>query len=80
MLYEITYLSKVPITYGKCLECDQQAISSDPTAYAAMNSISREENRFYKLRRIILNICDMAGFEILGPLILIDKKTKKVWR
>lgn len=53
---------------------------SDPTAYAAMNNISREEDRFRKLRRIILNICDVAGFEIRGPLVLVDKKTKKVWR
>lgn len=30
MLYQISYLSKAPITYGKCLECDQQAISSEP--------------------------------------------------
>lgn len=53
---------------------------SDPTAYAAMRNINREENRHRKLRRIILNICDMAGFEIRGPLVLIDKKTGKVWR
>lgn len=53
---------------------------SDPTAYAAITNINREEDRFRKLRRIILNICDMAGFEIRGPLILVDKKTKKVWR
>lgn len=53
---------------------------SDPTAYAALNNIAREEDRFRKLRRIILNICDMAGFEIRGPLVLVDKKTKKVWR
>ena len=53
---------------------------SDPMAYAAMNNISREEDRFRKLRRIILNICDVAGFEIRGPLVLVDKKTKKVWR
>lgn len=45
-----------------------------------MNNISREEDRFRKLRRIILNICDVAGFEIRGPLVLVDKKTKKVWR
>lgn len=53
---------------------------SDPTAYAAITNIDREEDRFRKLRRIILNICDMAGFEIRGPLVLVDKKTKKVWR
>lgn len=53
---------------------------SDPTAYAAMRNIHRDEDRYNKLRRVILNICDMAGFEIRGPLVLIDKKTKKVWR
>lgn len=53
---------------------------SDPTAYAAMKNIAQEENRYRKLCKVILNICDIAGFEIRGPLILIDKKTRKVWR
>lgn len=53
---------------------------SDPTAYAAMKNIAQEENRYRKLCKVILNICDLAGFEIRGPLILIDKKTRKVWR
>lgn len=53
---------------------------SDPTAYAAMRNINREEDRYRKLRKIILNICEMAGFEIRDPLVLIDKKTGKVWR
>ena len=50
---------------------------SDPTAYVAMRNIARE---FRKLRKVILSICDVAGFEIRGPLVLIDKKTGKVWR
>jgi len=53
---------------------------SDPTAYAAMKNIQREEARFNKLRRAILNICEVAGFEVRGPLILIDKRTGKVWK
>lgn len=53
---------------------------SDPTAYAAMRNIAREEDQFRKLRKVILSICDVAGFEIRGPLVLIDKKTGKVWR
>ena len=53
---------------------------SDPTAYAAMRNIARDEDRFRKLRKVILNICDVAGFEIRGPIILVDKKTGKVWR
>lgn len=53
---------------------------SDPTAYVAMRNIAREEDQFRKLRKVILSICDVAGFEIRGPLVLIDKKTGKVWR
>lgn len=53
---------------------------SDPTAYTAMKNIQREEARFNKLRRAILNICEVAGFEVRGPLILIDKRTGKVWK
>lgn len=52
----------------------------DPTAYAAMRNMNREEDRFRKLRRTILTICDIAGFEIRGPIVLMDKKTGKVWR
>lgn len=53
---------------------------SDPTAYAAIKNLSREEDRFRKLRKIILNICDVAGFEIRGAIVLVDKKSGKVWR
>ena len=53
---------------------------SDPTVYTAMRNIHREEDRFNKLRRAILSIVEVAGFEIKGPLVLVDKKTGKVWR
>lgn len=53
---------------------------SDPTAFAVMKSYDREADRYRKLRKVILNICDMTGFEIRGPLILLDKKTGKIWR
>lgn len=53
---------------------------SDPTAHAAMKNITLEEDRYRKLCKVILNICDVAGFEIRGRFILVDKKTGKVWR
>lgn len=53
---------------------------SDPTVYAVMKNIHYDENRHRKLRGILLSICDMAGFEIRGPLVLVDKKTGKMWR
>lgn len=53
---------------------------SDPTAYEAMRNLANGEDRYHKLRKVILNICDVAGFEIRGPLILSDKKTGIIWR
>lgn len=52
---------------------------SDPTAYAAMKNLNREEDRINKLRRAILNICEVAGFEIQGSLTFVDKRTGKIW-
>lgn len=52
----------------------------DPTAYAAIRNIHREEDRFNKLRRAILNIVEVAGFEFKGPIVLVDKRTGKTWR
>lgn len=52
---------------------------SDPTAYAAMRNLNREEDRINKLRRAILNICEVAGFEIQGSLTFVDKRTGKIW-
>lgn len=52
---------------------------SDPTAYAAMRNLNREEDRINKLRRAILNICEVAGVEIQGSLTLKDKRTGKIW-
>lgn len=67
----------------------------DPTAYKAIKNSERIECRTWrksdeglsegygrakKLRKTILYICDMAGFEVEGSIILRDKKTRKVWR
>lgn len=53
---------------------------SDPTAYAALKHIEEEEERFHKLLYAIFDICELADFEIEGQIILIDKRTGKVWR
>lgn len=53
---------------------------SDPTFSAVMRNLARDEDRYNKLRKVIFNICDVADFEIRGPLILLDKKSGKVWR
>lgn len=52
----------------------------DPTAYHAMKNVNRERERFERLLHTIFYICELAGFEIDGRVVLIDKKTGKVWR
>lgn len=54
---------------------------SDPTAYEALRNIeSKEDERFHKLLYAIFDICDLAGFEIKGRIVLLDKKSGRVWR
>lgn len=53
---------------------------SDPTAYHALKHIEDEEERFHKLLYAIFDICELANFEIEGRLVLVDKKTGRVWR
>lgn len=50
---------------------------SDPTAYEALKNIEREEDeRFHRL----FYLCELAGFEIEGRIILVDKRNGRVWR
>ena len=53
---------------------------SDPTAYQAMKNIDQEDERFHKLLHTLFYICEVAGFQIEGRIVLVDKKTKRVWR
>jgi hypothetical protein len=53
---------------------------SDPTAYEAIKNIDKEDERFHKLLHTIFYICDVAGFEIEGRIVLVDKKTGRIWR
>lgn len=52
----------------------------DPTAYKAIKKITGEETRYKTLIRSILDICSIAGFRIKGRIVLVDKRTGKVWR
>ncbi len=50
---------------------------SDPTAYMALK---KDDERFHKLLRTIFDICDSADFEIKGRIVLVDRKSGKIWR
>lgn len=49
----------------------------DPTASAAIRTLSAEEYRLSKLMKIIFAACELAGFELEGRVTLIDKRTGK---
>lgn len=53
---------------------------SDPTAFEALRNIDKEDERFHKLLHTIFYLCELAGFEIENRIILIDKKSKRIWR
>ncbi len=42
--------------------------------------INNEEMRFHKLLHTLFYLCELADFEIDGRIVLIDKKTGRVWR
>jgi len=52
----------------------------DPTAHDAIKNCMTDEERFHALLHTIFYLCDIAGFTMSGRIILIDRKTGKVWR
>lgn len=52
----------------------------DPTAYNAIRNIEKEDEKFHKLLHTIFDICELAGFEIEGRIVLIDKNSGRIWR
>jgi hypothetical protein len=52
----------------------------DPTAYTALRNIENADDRFHKLLNTIFDICDDAGFQIQGRVVLLDRETGKVYR
>lgn len=55
---------------------------NDPTAYHALKNIHKDEgqDRHYRLIQTIICICDLAGFDVKGRIILKDRETGKTWR
>lgn len=53
---------------------------SDPTPYEAIRKMDAESERFHRLIRTIYNICEMADFEVGSRIVLVDRKTGKIWR
>ncbi len=69
---------------GKAVTCDHRRNAegySDPTAYQALRNIEREDHkRFCRLLHTLFCLCELAGFEIEGRIVLVDKRSGRVWR
>lgn len=52
----------------------------DPTACEAIGKTDKELKKLNKLLDCLRHICDLAGFEIEGRIVLKNKKTGKIWR
>ena len=52
---------------------------ADPTAYEAIRN-DKDDERFHRLLHTIFYICELAGFQIEGRVVLVDKRNGKVWR
>lgn len=53
----------------------------DPTAGQALRKIdAKRDERFHKLLDTIFYLCELAGFEIQGRIVLIDKKNGRIHR
>ena len=53
---------------------------SDPTAYQAMKNIDDKEEAFKKLFRTLRYICNVAGFEFEGRVVIRHKESRRVYK
>lgn len=53
---------------------------SDPTAWAAVSAIEREERQARKLKKTLYHMCELAGFQLKGQVSLVEKSTGKTFR
>lgn len=51
----------------------------DPTAYKAITHTDFEDKRADELFTTIIHMCRLAGFEIVGNVILENKKSGRTW-
>lgn len=53
---------------------------SDPTAYAALSKISREEQIAKQLKKILSEVAALSGFRLKGQILLVDKKSGNLYK
>lgn len=53
---------------------------ADPTATSAMRNTTREEKKITALIKVIKDIADMSGYEIIGRIELMDKVSGRKYK
>lgn len=52
----------------------------DPTPYEAIKNADAEVNRISWLMKTLHSVCNLAGYQIEGRVVLKDLRTGKIWR
>jgi hypothetical protein len=52
----------------------------DPTPYEAIKNADAEVARISWLMKTLHSVCNLAGFQIEGRIVLKDLRTGRVWR
>lgn len=53
---------------------------ADPTAYEAIKNADKDDDNFHRLLHTIFYLCELAGFQIEGRIVLTDKSSGRVWK
>ncbi|WP_295790030.1 hypothetical protein [uncultured Veillonella sp.] len=51
----------------------------DPTADEALNKIRQEEERLEIVIKIIKLVCKLGGFRLMQRIVLVDKKSDRIY-
>lgn len=52
----------------------------DPTAGEAIKGADKEPDNIRWLRKTFVEIAGLLGYEIVGRIVIRDRKTKRTWR
>lgn len=52
---------------------------TDPTAYHAITNLDGEDAKADELFTTLIHMCRLAGFNIVGNVILENKKSGRTW-
>lgn len=48
---------------------------SDPTAYAALSKIEKDEHQLKQTKQILGEVCALSGYKLKGQITLVDKRS-----